>query len=97
MHIVAAQPLFLNKGSVPEDALAREKEVISSQIQGKPQAVIDKIINGKLGTFFQDVCLLEQAFIKNPDVTIQGLINEVSKTSGNSVEVKEFILWKIGA
>ncbi|AFS25155.1 translation elongation factor Ts [Chlamydia psittaci M56] len=97
MHIVAAQPLFLNKESVPEDALAREKEVISSQIQGKPQAVIDKIISGKLGTFFQDVCLLEQAFIKNPDVTIQGLINEVSKTSGNSVEVKEFILWKIGA
>ncbi|WP_366223555.1 translation elongation factor Ts [Chlamydia buteonis] len=97
MHIVAAQPLFLNKESVPEDALAREKEVISSQIQGKPQAVIDKIISGKLGTFFQDVCLLEQAFIKNPDVTIQVLINEVSKASGNSVEVKEFILWKIGA
>ncbi|CAG9046249.1 Elongation factor Ts [Chlamydia abortus] len=97
MHIVAAQPLFLNKESVPEDALAREKEVISSQIQGKPQAVIDKIISGKLGTFFQDVCLLEQAFIKNPDITIQGLINEASKTRGNSVEVKEFILWKIGA
>ncbi|MEF9519514.1 translation elongation factor Ts [Chlamydia crocodili] len=97
MHIVAAQPLFLNKESVPADALEREKEVISSQIQGKPQAVMDKIISGKLGTFFQDVCLLEQAFIKNPDITIQGLVNDASKTSGNSVEVKEFILWKIGA
>ncbi|MFJ1509305.1 translation elongation factor Ts [Chlamydia crocodili] len=97
MHIVAAQPLFLNKESVPADALEREKEVISSQIQGKPQAVIDKIISGKLGTFFQDVCLLEQAFIKNPDITIQGLVDDASKTSGNSVEVKEFILWKIGA
>ncbi|SYX08537.1 Elongation factor Ts,elongation factor Ts,Translation elongation factor Ts,translation elongation factor Ts,Elongation factor TS [Chlamydia poikilotherma] len=97
MHIVAAQPLFLNKESVPTDALEREKEVISSQIQGKPQAVIDKIISGKLGTFFQDVCLLEQAFIKNPDITIQGLVDNASKTSGNSVEVKEFILWKIGA
>ncbi|QVE49574.1 translation elongation factor Ts [Chlamydia crocodili] len=97
MHIVAAQPLFLNKESVPVDALEREKEVISSQIQGKPQAVIDKIISGKLGTFFQDVCLLEQAFIKNPDITIQGLVDDASKTSGNSVEVKEFILWKIGA
>ncbi|WP_348663557.1 translation elongation factor Ts [Chlamydia vaughanii] len=97
MHIVAAQPQFLSKESVPEEILEREKEVISSQTQGKPQAVIDKIVSGKLGTFFQDVCLLEQAFIKNPDVTIQGLINEAKKASGNAVEVKEFILWKIGA
>ncbi|ACZ32584.1 translation elongation factor Ts [Chlamydia pneumoniae LPCoLN] len=97
MHVVAAQPQFLSKESVPAEAIAKEKEVIASQIQGKPQEVIEKIVTGKLNTFFQEACLLEQPFIKNADLSIQSLIDDFSKTSGSSVAIEQFILWKIGA
>ncbi|SPN73815.1 Elongation factor Ts,elongation factor Ts,Translation elongation factor Ts,translation elongation factor Ts,Elongation factor TS [Chlamydia serpentis] len=97
MHIVAAQPQFLSKESVPAEVIAKEKEVIISQVQGKPQEVVEKIVSGKLNTFFQEACLLEQPFIKNSDLSIRDLIDDFSKTSGSSVELKQFILWKIGA
>ncbi|WP_201456537.1 translation elongation factor Ts [Chlamydia sp. 17-3921] len=97
MHVVAERPQFISKKDVPEDIIMRETEVISSQAQGKPQTVIDKIISGKLSTFFKEVCLLDQPFIKNPDLTIQSLIESFSKSQGAPVEVKQFILWKIGA
>lgn len=97
MHIVAAQPQFLSKKSVPAEILEREKEVIASQIQGKPAAVLEKIVSGKLNTFFQEVCLLEQAFIKNPDQTIQQLLAAVQPAGGQPLGVEEFMLWKIGA
>ncbi|ANG66119.1 translation elongation factor Ts [Chlamydia gallinacea] len=96
MHIVATQPQFVSKESIPDDILSREREIICSQVQGKPQAILDKIVQGKLETFFQDSCLLEQAFIKNPDVTIHHLINEAQKMSGRSIKVKDFVLWKVG-
>lgn len=97
MHIVAAQPQFLSKESVPAEILEREKEVIASQIQGKPAAVLEKIVSGKLNTFFQEVCLLEQAFIKNPDQTIQQLLAAVQPAGSQPLGVEEFMLWKIGA
>ncbi|ANH78503.1 translation elongation factor Ts [Candidatus Chlamydia sanziniae] len=97
MHVVASQPQFLSKGSVPAEAIDKEKEVASSQTQGKSQEVIDKIIQGKLGAFFQETCLLEQPFIKNSTLSIQNLIDDFSKILGEFVEVEKFILWKIGA
>ncbi|EPP36270.1 Elongation factor Ts [Chlamydia avium] len=96
MHIVATQPHFISKENVPDDVLNREKEIICLQAQGKPQSILDKIVQGKLETFFQDTCLLEQAFIKNPDVTIRNLIDEAQEKSGRSIQVKDFILWKVG-
>ncbi|AHK63694.1 translation elongation factor Ts [Chlamydia avium] len=96
MHIVATQPHFISKENVPDDVLNREKEIICLQAQGKPQSILDKIVQGKLETFFQDTCLLEQAFIKNPDVTIRNLIDEAQEKSGCSIQVKDFILWKVG-
>lgn len=96
MHIVATQPQFVSKESVPDEVVNKEKEIIGSQIQGKPQAILDKIIQGKLETFFQDICLLEQAFIKNPDVTIRSLVEKAKKTSGRSIQVDDFILWRVG-
>lgn len=96
MHIVAAQPLFLSKNDVPEEVLDREREVILSQVKDKPAAVVEKIIQGKLNTFFQEACLLDQVFVKNPDLTIQQLINQANKSSEKPVHVKQFVLWKIG-
>lgn len=93
MHVVAAQPQFLNREEVPQDILEKEKEVIASQCAGKPQAVIEKIMTGKLNTFFQEACLLEQAFVKNPDKTVLNLL----KDCGEDLCVTKFLVWKIGA
>lgn len=96
MHVVAAQPQFLSKETVPQDVLDREKDVISSQTTGKPQAIIDKIVSGKLNTFFQESCLLEQAFIKDPDKTVRSLIEDAQKEMGREIRVEKFVVWKIG-
>lgn len=96
MHVVASNPEFLNQDSVPEDVLERERNIISSQMEGKPKEIIEKIITGKLNSFFQENCLLNQAFIKNPDQTIQQLLDLFSKQNGTPVKVSNFMLWKIG-
>ncbi|MBQ8498825.1 translation elongation factor Ts [Chlamydia sp.] len=97
MHVVASQPLFLSKESVPQEVLEREQEVFASQVAGKPQEVIEKITKGKFKAFFQEVCLLEQAFIKDPEITVQDLVNRTAKASGEPLKVDHFIFWKIGA
>lgn len=97
MHIVASQPQFLSKESVPQEVLEREREVFSSQLSGKPQEVIEKITTGKFKAFFQETCLLEQAFIKDPDVTIQELVDRAAKASGEPLKIEHFVFWKIGA
>lgn len=97
MHIVASQPQFLSKESVPQEVLEREREVFSSQVAGKPQEVVEKITQGKFKAFFQEACLLEQAFIKDPEVTIQGLIDRAAKASGEPLRVEHFVFWKMGA
>lgn len=97
MHVVAAQPQFINRDEVPQEILEKEKEVIASQCVGKPQMVIDKIMTGKLNTFFQESCLLEQAFVKNPDKTVLDLVESVQKDNGRTLQVTKFLVWKIGA
>lgn len=96
MHVVAAQPQFLSKETVPQEILEKEKEVIASQIVGKPQAVVDKIMSGKLNTFFQESCLLEQAFIKAPEKSVLALIEDAQKETGRKIQVEKFLVWKIG-
>lgn len=97
MHIVAERPQFLSREEVPQEVIHRETEVISSQTEGKPQAVVDKIISGKLNTFFKETCLLEQPFVKNPEATIFHLLEDMSKTLEAPIAVKNFTLWKLGA
>ncbi|MEB2681500.1 elongation factor Ts [Chlamydia suis] len=97
MHIVASQPQFLSKETVPQEVLEREREVFSSQIAGKPQEVIERITKGKFKAFFQETCLLEQAFIKDPEITIRELVDRAARVSGEPLKVEHFIFWKIGA
>src|SRR5262252_8498904 len=75
LHIAAAHPLYVSREDVPGKLIEAEREIYKAQVQGKPAHVADKIVEGKLEKFCSSVCLLEQGFIKNPDVTISDLLN----------------------
>src|SRR5580704_12155313 len=74
LHIAASHPLYVTRDQVPEALVEREKEIYRAQVKGKPANVTEKIVEGKLEKFYSTVCLLDQTFIKNPDVTVRDLI-----------------------
>ena len=98
MHIAAANPLYLRREDVPEDVLAKEREIYHAQFlgSGKPEKVIDKIVAGKLEKYFSEVCLYEQAFVKDPDKTIQQLVTEAIAQLGENLIIRRFVRFALG-
>ncbi len=98
MHVAAAAPGFLNRDHVTQETLDRERDIYReiARNEGKPENLIDKIAQGKLAKFFQQACLLEQEFVKNPDETIQKLTDRVSKELGDTISVVRFERMKVG-
>jgi len=98
MHIAAANPLYLKPEDVPEAVLEREKEIYRSQAaqEGKPEKIWDRIIEGKLKKFYEDVCLTEQKFVKNPDITIATLVKEMMAKTGENIVVRRFVRFQLG-
>lgn len=98
MHIVAAKPLFLSKELVSSEAVEGELEILKSQAEssGKPQMAIQKMVEGRLRKYFEDVVLLEQKFVMNDSVNIQSLLNELSKEVGSSVKISNFLRMEVG-
>ncbi len=100
LHIAAAHPLYVAREDVPQDLLDREKEVYEGQIaeQGgnKPQNIIEKIVAGKVDKFYSTICLLEQAFIKNPDISIQDYIKSKIAELGENIVVRRFARYMVG-
>jgi elongation factor Ts len=98
MQIAAANPMAANVNDIPESLIAKEKEIYYTQAQtsGKPEKIWDKIVDGKLEKFFQEVVLVQQAFIKNPDLTITARINEVEKLTGAKIGVDSFFRIELG-
>ena len=97
LHIAAASPVSIRREEVSEALAARERAIYVEQTpKDKPAPVIEKIIEGKMSKFFAGVCLLEQAFVKNPEQTITQLVAEKSKTLGDTVEVRRFIRYQVG-
>lgn len=96
MHIAAESPEYLKAADVPEEINEREKEIGRSQIQGKPAAIVEKILEGKLKAFYDQFCLLNQKYIKNTDVTIEQLLGAESKATKKHLEIKNFLRWQIG-
>ncbi|EQC51336.1 translation elongation factor Ts [Bacteriovorax sp. DB6_IX] len=92
MHVAAASPSFLSSDDIDEEFKKREAEVYAAQLkeEGKPENMIEKIVQGKLGKLAKEVCLLEQPFVKNPDLTITKLVAEVASKVGGSISVKSF-------
>ncbi len=98
MHIAAASPLYVRREDVPADAVEREKAIYRSQMEGsnKPAAVIDKIVEGKLGSYYEQVVLLDQPSIRDPKVTIGQMITAAIAKMGENVGVARFARFKVG-
>ena len=98
MHITAANPLYLKPEDVPEDVLEKEKDIYKSQAlaEGKPEKIIDRIILGKLKKYYEDACLLEQKFVKDPDISVGTLVNNMIAKSGENIVIKRFARFQLG-
>ncbi len=96
LHIAAAHPLYVSRDQVPEKILLAEREIYAAQVVGKPANIVDKIVDGKIDKFFGTVCLLEQAFIKNPDLTIKDLLNSKIAELGENMVIRRFTRYMVG-
>ena len=99
MHIAAANPVAITREEVPADLVDREREIYRAQAldSGKPENIVDKIISGKIEKFLSEVCLLDQKFVKDPDLSIQDLLNELIAKMGENISIKRFARFQIGA
>jgi elongation factor Ts len=96
MHIAAVSPQFVSRDQVDPVLLEKEKEVIRAQMQGKPEHAIEKIMEGKLTKYCSDICLLDQPFVKNPDITIGDYLKEKISALGENIIIKRFVRYQIG-
>ncbi len=98
MHIAAASPSYATRDAVPADVLAREKDVYRAQVEasGKPANVIEKIVDGKLGSFYAQVVLPEQPSVRDPKVTVAQMLEASSKSVGAPLSVPQFLRFKVG-
>lgn len=98
MHIAASNPLYVRPEDIPETALEREKEIYRSQLreEKKPEKIWDKIIEGKLKKYYEDVCLTQQKFIKNTDITVAALINNMIAKTGENMIIRRFARFQLG-
>ncbi len=98
MHVVASRPLYVTREEVPADLIEREKAIYRDQMvdSGKPEHVLDKIVEGKLDKWLSEICLLEQPFVKDPDVTIQSLLTDTVAALGENIRVTRFERLAIG-
>jgi len=96
MHIAAANPTYVRREDVPEDVVGREKEIYKDQVKDKPAQVIDKIVEGKLNSFYQQFCLMEQASVRDPNVTITQLVQDAIRILGENITVSRFTRMKVG-
>ena len=98
MHIAAAQPLAVDRDGIAADVIDREKSIFLEQAknEGKPENIAEKIVQGRVEKFFQESCLMEQAFVKNPDQTIEQLITDLTAKIGEKIGVRRFSCFRLG-
>ncbi len=96
MQVAASNPLWVRREEVPDTVVEREKAIYREQAKGKPDNVIEKMLEGKLNKFFQEVCLVEQPFVKDPDRTIEQLRTDLVGVIGENVEVRRFVRFQLG-
>ena len=98
MQIAAANPLSVDREGVPASVLEKEREIYATQAKesGKPDKVIDKIVEGKMTKFYSEACLLEQPYVKNPDIKVQDLLNELMAKTGENIVIRRFARYQLG-
>ena len=96
LHIAASSPKYVKREEVPAEVLAAEREIFAKQAEGKPEHVIDKIVNGKIDKYFQQCCLLEQPFVKDQDKTVNDLLLETIQEIKENIVIRRFTRYQIG-
>jgi len=98
MHIAASNPLGIRPEDVSPEIVAKEREIYIAQARetGKPEKVIEKIVEGKLKKFFEDSCLLNQPYVRNPDITVGDLLNDLIAKIGENISIKRFVRFQVG-
>jgi len=98
MHISASSPKFISRDEVPQDELEKEREILKAQAlnEGKPAHIVDKMVEGRLSKYYEEFCLLEQSFIKDPDKTIETLVKEKIATIGENISIRRFVRFELG-
>ena len=98
MHIAAADPRFLAREDIPEEVIEKEKNILRMQAldMGKPEKVVDRIVEGRMEKFFSEVCLLEQAYVKDLDVTVGNLLNSLMGKTGERISIRRFTRYQLG-
>ena len=99
MHVAAVSPVAVTREDVPQEMVDREREIYVSQAKesGKPDNIIDKIVTGKIEKYLSEICLMDQKYVKNPDLSVQDLLNELIAKMGENISVKRFARFQIGA
>ena len=98
LQIAASKPLYVTKEEVPQDVLDKEKEILKIQAmnEGKPEAIAEKMVLGRIKKYYEDFCLMEQPFVKDPSKTISGLITEAIAAIGEKITVRRFVRYEMG-
>ena len=98
LQIAAANPQFITKDEVPQENLEKEREILRAQAlnEGKPEKIVDRMVEGRIEKYFKEVCLLEQPFVKNPDINVQALVNDATLASGEKIAVRRFTRYELG-
>lgn len=98
MQIAAANPKFVRREEVPGDELEKEREILRAQAlnEGKPEKIVDKMVEGRISKYYEEFCLLEQTFIKNPDQTISELLNDKINKIGENISIRRFVRYELG-
>ena len=97
LHIAAAAPPYLTSAEIPEEVIAEERAIFAKQVEGKPENIIDKIVDGKIQKFYAESCLVDQGFVKEPKQSITQLLEEKGKELGDTLAIKRFVRYQLGA
>lgn len=96
LQVAASNPRYLTREQVPGQLLEREKEILAAQVTGKPPAVVEKIVQGKLEKFFEENCLMDQLFVKDPSKKIKDYLGEISGKLGEKIVIARFVRYQLG-
>ena len=98
MHIAAVNPSFLDRTEVPNETLDKEREILRAQAlnEGKPEKIVDRMVEGRVEKFYKENCLVDQPFVKNPDMTIAQYVNERIQQTGENIKIRRFVRYEMG-
>ena len=98
MQIAASNPLYIKEEDVPQEVLDKEREIqrVACLNEGKPEAVVDKIVDGKMAKYLKDICLMNQEYIKNPDITVSEYLNQMTLKTGEKLSIRRFVRYEMG-